>query len=307
MGPVLLLTVLLGQSGGLDARARQQFQEAEARFEQGDLRGAERLFLESYAAVRLAPTAWNIARCAQAQGAVATAIGWYRRYLQLRPTASDRVEVEKTIAGLEKRLTERKRQALTLFLTPSSAAATIDGQAGTMRDGESVELEPGPHRVVVTAEGFVSTQLEFRLSPSVSQELSFTLAPRELGAPLVVSMVPEPSVAPEPLPPPVVPAPVSFPPPVPPTKVVAPSRPFRVGLWGRIGLGVTGGALVVAGASALVADMTSMTLRDGMQRPQREGDQLVGTIRTTALVANIGWISAGVSALFSILALGFGW
>jgi cation transporter-like permease len=65
--------------------------------------------------------------------------------------------------------------------------------------------------------------------------------------------------------------------------------------------------VVVAGVSALVANMTSATLLDGMQRPQREGDQLVGTIRTSASVATIGWISAGVSALFTILALGFGW
>jgi hypothetical protein len=244
-----------------EARARQQFVEAQARFEQGDARGAERLFLESYAVLPLAPTAWNIARCVEAQGADATAIGWYRRYLKLRPAATDRADVEASIAALEQRLATRGRQALTVFLSPPTATAQIDEQPVALRDGDSVELAPASHRVVVTADGYVSSQLELRLSDRASQEVTVTLVRRETEKhpPMVVVGLP-PDPAPVPLPRPTLVPPVVAPRgaaavPAPPaalkTKAVEPTRP-HFGLGAGLGLGV--GAV-----------------RRGLVRRQREG------------------------------------
>lgn len=305
----LLLCLSLGQVPDAEARARKQFAEAEASFERGDVRGAERLYLESFAVLRRAPIAWNIGRCAQLQGADATAIGWYRRYLQLKPDASDRAQVEASIAGLERRLSDRKRQALTLFLTPPTATAQVDEQPTSVKDGESLELEPGVHRVLVSAPGFVSAQLELRLSLRASQELSVTLVPIAPPPPPVLEPEPfpaRPALEP-PLPPPA-PAPVVTPSPTPTPRVKAPAESsFRIGLAGRIGIGVMAGALLLGAIATGVSWGNSATLRDGTVRMQNEAEQLAAATRDWHGVATGAFIGGGVGLLFTLLALGFGW
>jgi hypothetical protein len=302
----LLLCLSLGQVTDAEALARKQFAEAEASFERGDVRGAERLYLESFAVLRRAPIAWNIGRCAQLQGADATAIGWYRRYLQLKPDASDRAQVEASIAGLERRLADRKRQALTLFLAPPTATAQVDEQPTTVKDGESLELEPGVHRVLVSSPGFVSAQLELRLSLRASQELTVTLVPIAPPPPPVLEPDPIPArPALEPPLPPSAPAPAT-PTLTPRVKAPAESR-FRIGLAGHIGIGVTAGALLLGAIATGVSWGNSATLLDGTVRMQNEADQLAAATRDWHGVATGAFIGGGVGLLFTLLALGFGW
>jgi len=159
--PLLLLASLLTQASAPSTRAEAQrlFTQGEAQFAARAVSDAEQSFEKSYSLLPLSATAWNLARCAETGNQHAKALGWYRRYLRLEATAKDRPQVEASIRALEKRLAARGTQALTVFVTPAEATASVDDGAPT-GDGATVELKAGRHAVKVQAAGFVTAQLE---------------------------------------------------------------------------------------------------------------------------------------------------
>ncbi|MDX2010038.1 MAG: hypothetical protein SFW67_07610 [Myxococcaceae bacterium] len=179
----LLVAALLAQAPAPVVRdqAEQLFTRGDALFRAGDLSGAERAFTQSYALLPLGATAWNLARCAEGAGHHARAIGWYRRYLRLEPRATDRKQVEASIGALEKRLTGRGVQALTVFLLTPTARASVDGGEAA-GDGATFELPPGARALEVSAPGFVTTRLEVVVTLSASQEVAITLTPEARAA-----------------------------------------------------------------------------------------------------------------------------
>lgn len=309
---LLLLTSLLAQSPGPRAEARRLFEQGEAQFSAGALRAAEQSFTQSYALLPLAATAWNLARCTEAANAQPLALGWYRRYLRLDPAAKDRAEVEASIRKLEKQLATRKVQALTFFFWPPEATASIN-RGPPVPDGATVELEPGKYQVVVSAPGAVSAQAEVNVTLATSQEVAVTLAgiPVETDEhgfvqlphrePLAVASTDVPLAPPE--------APALTPAPAQPQVSVVrvplpPERKLRV-TW--VGAGLTVAAIITGVACGVAATSASNDLRDGRVRGQVEVNELKNTITTTTTVSGVSWITAGVAAAGTAVALGFEW
>ncbi|MBL8921396.1 MAG: tetratricopeptide repeat protein [Myxococcaceae bacterium] len=313
---LLLVAALLAQvpTGPVLVEAERLFTEGDARFRAGDLDEAERSFAKSYALLPLGATAWNLARCTEQARKHASAIGWYRRYLRLEPTAKDRKQVEAAVRTLEKRLAARGVQALTVFITPPDAQASVDAGA-VAGDGATFELTAGPHALEVFAPTFVTAQLEVVVSLSASQEVAVTLTPKPPAA------LDEGFVLP-----PALDAPTTRPPPPPPVVVLAPSpmphvTPGSPGLelkpavprverrlrftW--LGAGLTVAASVTGLVAGLVAADASTQLRDGTVRSREQNTGLKGTIETGALVSNVGWVAAAVLAASTAVALGVEW
>lgn len=311
----LLVAALLAQppSPAVRDQAEQLFTRGEALFRAGDLSGAERAFTESYALLPLGATAWNLARCTEGLGQHARAIGWYRRYLRLEPQATDRKQVEASIRALEKRLTARGVQALTVFLLTPGARASVDGGEAA-GDGATFELAPGARALEVSAPGFVTTRLEVVVPLSASQEVAITLTPAAPAA-LDPDFVLPATLAPAPRPPPPPPEVVLTPTPAPSTGPSVPdliarppaARPEHRLRYTWLGLGLTAGAGVTGLIAGLVATNASSQLQDGTLRTRDQNEALASTTQTGALVANVAWVTAAVLAVATAITLGVEW
>lgn len=304
----LLLVVLLSQSPDARVEARARFTEGEALYEKGRFADAEVAFEASYRLLPLRATAWNLGRSAQARGDATRAIGWYRRYLKLDPTAADRASTQAAIDGMELKLARRNLQALTIFVAPVEAVVTVDGKEGGV-DGLTLALSPGPHQVDVVATGYVPARLKVELPAANSQSVTIEL--QAVPPPLLVDRTPAP-------PPPLTDAPLvpstpspGLTPPAPvvvgkslPAKVVQdvpePPRPHILG-WSATGVALA--SLAVAVGFSIAASAQSAELRDGTLRDRVAADTLVHGAQSAAVVANIGW---GCTALATGLA-GYAW
>jgi hypothetical protein len=84
--------------------AKEWFSRAETEELGGDDKAAVRAYSCSFAMLPHPSTAYNLAKAAERAGDLSTALTAHRDYLTLKPTASDRAEIEERIRGLEAKL-----------------------------------------------------------------------------------------------------------------------------------------------------------------------------------------------------------
>jgi hypothetical protein len=248
-------------------------------------------FEEAFAAKPHPVIYFNIARCYEQLQEPAKAAQAYRDYLRLSPEAKDRAAVTETIASLDRKAKEQTAPRLTVTTDPAHARVEVDGKALSGVPALA-ELSTGPHRVVVSLDGYERAERTVTLSGG--QALELTVALRKASPPRV-SDAPRKE-----------PAPVALtPPPMPPSaqvtrsdaEVEAPRK--RVFAWVASGVAVAGlGSGIALG---LVSSSANSTLHATPAATQAEADARVAAVKGPALGANISYGVAAVAAITAVV------
>ena len=259
---------------------------------------------EFEAAYRARPSGvlrFNVAQCYEKLGDIPNAIRGYRDYVREVPQADDRGTVEAAIGNMEGRLTQRGRQALLVYTTPSAAAVVVDGNAmGT--SPISVELIPGNHQLQVALLGYRPLTQTVSLGKEHLTEVNLTL--HEGSAPEVMA-----------------------PPPLATTPDLAPSNPLPTAagnlqsdkkakleplpepshprLWTWVAAGAAGVALTGAIIEGVSANANANKLQSTKPQDIQNRTSNYNAAKSQSLTANIlygvaGAAGAGAVALFFI-------
>ncbi|MHB8879007.1 MAG: tetratricopeptide repeat protein [Myxococcaceae bacterium] len=261
---------------------------AQRLFKQAKYSEAIAQFEEAY---RLKPhpaILFNIGRCHQQLGDVPRALRSFRDYLRAMPDAADREEVSAAIRTLEGRLAERGLGQLLVYADLPGARIEVDGrQLGV--SPAAVELAPGPHRLMVTCEGFAPVHREFVMPSEGSEELFVRLEAQ--APPAAVNLLPPqaPASAPK--------AAVALSPPRRPEP-----RPEVVSgrLWTYLAAGASGVGLATGAGLGLSAQSASNELlrtAHSRDEAQRLRDQAAGA----ATAANVAYGTAVVTGAAAIV------
>jgi tetratricopeptide (TPR) repeat protein len=175
------------------------------------------------------------ARALRAMGVASFKAGAFVRALAELSAALEEREKpldDRLRAGAEDLLLRAQREVsvVVLSVTPKGGEVLVDGQASPHATGRPLVLEPGSHRLRISAQGHVSQELGIQGVAGARQSLSVALVP--VG------------VAPQALP-----APALSAPPEPDPQVLRAQRAHRrrvLGLWVAGGLGVASGVTSAA-------------------------------------------------------------
>ncbi len=167
---VLAALLVLAPSARLGAEEAPAA-EAAAHFRRGGELYAEGRYREALAeferAQELAPhpsNLFNMARCHENLGDAAAALAQYRAALAVSESPTERADIERRVAALLER-------PVRVFVTsrPSGARVLVDAREEPEPEPTPLTLEllPGPHRLVLTAEGHLPTP--FRVDVEVGE------------------------------------------------------------------------------------------------------------------------------------------
>jgi hypothetical protein len=197
----LVVTTLLIATSAADnsvADAKTHFKAADRLYREARYKEAISEFETAY---RIRPHGvlfFNIGKCYEQLGDISNALRNYRRYLHDIPTAKDRALVSSAIANLEKRLASKGVQQLLVFAEPSGASVKVDDKP-LGASPVSIDLVAGPHRVVVSHEGYQEATRDVVVPPDHSLEMEVVLS--TAAAPTGVSVTSIEAMPPPPPPP----------------------------------------------------------------------------------------------------------
>lgn len=273
---------------GAPALAEARYVVGRKLYAEGDFAGAVREFTS---ALDIFPTsaklAFNLGRSCERLDDPECARRAYRRYQENAPDAPDRAEMDRLIAGLERRL-EETLPILAVTSTPSGATVQLDETPpnGT-RTPATLRLPPGPHLVRFTLAGYPEAVRSTNLTRGQTSTLDVVF-----GSPGAQALAPAP--APAPAPNAVV------------TRTPAPAAgiPPWIG-WGMVGLGATS---LAAGAWFWGQAVDTADRAEGLGRSPAELKRHAaleddhGTQVTIALTATLGGAlaAAGGAALLLV-------
>lgn len=301
---LVLVALLLSQDPAAptpQADAKRLFQSGSQAFEARRYEEAAHLFEASFARRHRPESAFNRARCAEFLGDVPGAIGWYRWYLRLSPTARDRADLERTLQALARKAAAAGGQVLTVFATPETASLRVDDGPAAV-GWLSVQLPPGPHRVSAAAEGYLEVRIPLELALDTARELPLALelrppTPPVSDAPVVASPpAPVPVIVP-PLPAPAVKAPA------PGLAVEAPPRsPTRTLRWTWVAGGLTVASAAVGTGLGFSALSTTDRLRGKGVQDAATVNGVAQDARALAGGADLAWVTAGAALAATVAA-----
>lgn len=159
---IALLVALVSLSAPAALWAEEAAPESAAEhFRRGGELYAEGLYREALAefeaAQRLAPhpsNLFNMARCHENLGEAAAALAQYRAALEVSESPTERADIERRVAAILER-------PVRVFVTsdPTGARVLVDAREGPEAETTPMTLEllPGPHRLIFMAEGHLPT------------------------------------------------------------------------------------------------------------------------------------------------------
>lgn len=130
-------------------RARELYAQGQQLFRQGDYEKAQKVFEEAYAAVPNPIVLLSIAECEVRTQQYHEAVLSLSRYLEERPNAPDKTQVQAQIQKLRE-----KPGIVTVDSTPVGAIIFVDGQDTGKLTPADLELPAGDHRITVEISGF---------------------------------------------------------------------------------------------------------------------------------------------------------
>lgn len=248
--------------------AKAAYVKGKALMSKGDYAAAAEQFEKADELVPGAAPKYQIAVCYDKLGDAAKAVAAYKNFISSNPGEkyADRVVAAgKRVAELEKQLVGK----VTLVITPAALpgqAITVDGNPV---EGTELELEPGEHTIIVTADGHTP----------VTQTVNV-----QAGEPLDVAVTLQPETA-------------DVPPPPPPEEVdeggSTPGMGLRVAGYVTFGVTVVGGVLTgVFGAMALSSasdfkDSPSNDLADDTENQALLADVFLGVTGAAAIATGL--------------------
>lgn len=191
LAQALALALLMGtavghaQTAPNRARARELYAQGQQLFRAGDFGAAQRAFEDAYRAVPNPVVLLSIAECQVRSEDFAGAVGSLRQYLNEKPTAPDRAQVEAQIANLE-----AKPGFVSIESAPPGALIWVDGENTGYITPNELSLRAGPHTIALTSTGFVRLEQRIEVAIGSRQRLSLTLT----AEPPPVVAEPEPEV-----------------------------------------------------------------------------------------------------------------
>lgn len=205
-------------------RARQAYARGQEAFNRGDYAYAQAAFEEAYANVPNPIVLLSVAESAAKAKRIEAALAAYDKYLELRPDAPERADIE------QRRATAAATPAqLTISSEPAGAELMIDGVSTGHKTPAQISISPGQHQVQLVLSGYESDSVPLQAAAGATLEHALTL--RSTAPP------------PPPPPPPVAPPP---PPAAEPVKTpAAPAEPPTAAIWVTGSLGVAG---IIAGS-----------------------------------------------------------
>lgn len=181
LAAVLGLAIILGSAlASAQQDPRALFREGQVAYETGDYATAARLWEEAYALDARPALQYNLAQAYERLGELARAADAYRRFIENAPPDSAEVPTARArLVSLEQRL---DATAIVLAGGPEGATVLIDGEdRGRLPRPDPFRTTPGPHRVVVSAEGYDDFVANVVVSAGQSATVTIEMAPRAAG------------------------------------------------------------------------------------------------------------------------------
>ena len=254
--------------------AKAAYVKGKALMSKGDYAGAAEQFEKADRLVPGAAPKYQIAVCYDKLGDVKKAVEAYKNFISSNPGKkyADRVVAAgQRVAELEKQLVGK----VTLQITPAALpgqAITVDGNPV---EGTELELEPGEHTIIVTADGHTP----------VTQTVNV-----KGGEPLDVPIALQPETA-------------DVPPPPPPEDIDEGGSTPGMGL--RVAGYVTFGVTVVGGV--LTGVFGAMALSSASDFKETPNDELADDTESQALLADVFLGVTGAAAIATGILLYFGY
>jgi tetratricopeptide (TPR) repeat protein len=164
------------------ARAREAYKSGQKYFEAEQYEEAEVSFREAYAAVPNPIVLLSVAECQKRAGKNEEAVATFESYLEAKPDAKDRAEVEVKIE-------EIKSLPATLVITtdPPGAKISIDGSDSGKVSPAEVEIAPGEHTVELTLDSGESVTKSLQAGFGARHELVVDIGSADLVDPFAAS------------------------------------------------------------------------------------------------------------------------
>jgi hypothetical protein len=269
IGTTLLVSPAHAQISDAErAAARQLFKEGDELQRAGKFADALDKFQRAQQVYSAPTNQLRIAECDAALGRLVESAEAYRAVVRTSLPAGSPPAFQSAIdqAKAELEQVEPRVPRVLIQVQPAGSSGTqleVDGQAvSAALVGEPLPLDPGVHRVFVSATGFSGAEQTIALKERESRTISFTLRALPPAPPLQPPPPALPSSATSTAPPapravaPTVFAPAPPPPPPPPPPLPHLSRTgFLVG--GHIGAGFVGGPLPLDGGSVELSTISS--------------------------------------------------
>ena len=163
---------------GVKARARELYTLGQQQFRQGDFVTAQRSFEDAYRAVPNPVVLLSISECQVRSEDFTAAVATLKRYLQEKPNAPDRAQVETQIANLES-----KPGSVTIESTPPGAVIWVDGENTGYLTPNEISVRAGRHTVRATAQDYLPGEQAIDVIIGSRQRVSLTLS--AMPAPVV--------------------------------------------------------------------------------------------------------------------------
>jgi len=160
----------------VDENAAAAFRQGGELYSAGRYREALGEFQRAHELAPHSANLFNMARCHENLGDAAQALSTYREALEGTLGAEERTDIERRIAGILER-------PVRVFITsePGGATVLVDAreatEAGTTPT--TVELVPGAHRVILSAEGHLPTAHRLDVVVGEQEPVAVTLPPIE--------------------------------------------------------------------------------------------------------------------------------
>jgi tetratricopeptide (TPR) repeat protein len=151
-------------------RARTSYTRGQEAFNRGDYAYAQAAFEEAFANVPNPIVLLSVAESAAKAKRIEIALAAYDRYLQLKPDAADRADVEQRRASLA-----ASPAQLSITSDPAGAEVWVDGQATGHKTPTQFEVSPGAHQVLLVLAGYESDALPLQAAPGASLEHAIAL------------------------------------------------------------------------------------------------------------------------------------
>jgi hypothetical protein len=177
--------------------ARVAYTRGQAAFAEGQYDAARRAFEEAFAAVPNPIVLLSVAESHAKLGHVRESAASLHRYLELRPDAPDRADIEAKLRGLE-----NTPAFVAVTSVPTGAELTIDDAPSTQRAPAQLELTPGKHTLKYALPGYASSSELLEVDPGARYDLEIVLHPAPPPAeapPPVAAAVTAPPPAAEPI------------------------------------------------------------------------------------------------------------
>jgi tetratricopeptide (TPR) repeat protein len=173
-----------GSSEAAQNHARAAYARGQELYQEGKYEAAEAVFREAFEAVHNPLVLLRVAESQKKQGRALDAVTTLKAYLELRPEAPDREEVEQRISDMR-----ASPATIAVASDPPGASVTIDGAGTGKVTPVEIDVTAGEHTVGLSLPGYIPFTQTLTVQYGTRHELQLALQAGPSEAPLPSSDV----------------------------------------------------------------------------------------------------------------------